>query len=48
MSKIIASKKNRENVIFNLPEMTEQEAIKHAKDHMRRTVKNNLKKRLWG
>jgi len=35
-------------IVFDLPGMTEPEAIKYAKDSLRKTFWDNFKKRFWG
>jgi hypothetical protein len=47
--KIIATKKNKtEKVIFDYPDMSEKEAKKRAKDHIRELTKSETGKRMWG
>ena len=45
---IIASKKNNRNIIFELPDKTETEALKYSKDSIRKTIRQNFNKRMWG
>lgn len=45
---IFASKKNREDIIFKLDGMTEDEAIKYARNWMQKNVRNSLNKRMYG
>ena len=45
---IIAKKKNREDVIFKLNGMSEDEAIKYARNWMRKNIRDRLGKRMWG
>ncbi len=46
--KIIAQKKNNGRIIFDLPDKSESEAIKYARDSVRKTIRERLNKRLWG
>ena len=48
MAKIIAFKKEDEVVIFDLPDKEEKEAIKYAKNSVRKIVKQLKKKRIYG
>ncbi len=45
---IEATKNNTSKVIFDLPGMTEAEAIKYARESVRKTIKANLNKRPYG
>lgn len=47
---IILATKNSTNstIVFDLPGMTEKQAIKHARDSIRKTIWDRLKKRPWG
>ncbi len=43
-----AIKKNNGKVVFDLPDKTEPEAIEYAKNSIRKTLWDNLKKRPYG
>jgi len=46
---IIATKKNTDSkIVFDLPDKNKSEAIKYARNSVRKTIKDNLKKRLRG
>ena len=45
---IIAKKNNNRDIIFELPDKTEPEALKYAKDSIRKTIRQNFNKRMWG
>ena len=49
MSKVIATKKNREDdIIFNYFDMSKKQALKRAKDDVRELIKSRTGKRMWG